>query len=268
MTPSVAIEADTDTSEVIRQREYDADIASTLHNQALIGRILAARGVTQPQELDLTLKALIQPQTLMDFNLAVDLLCDAVQQQQRILIVGDYDADGATSTALASHVLRAVGASVDYLVPNRFEYGYGLSPAIVEVALQRSPDLLLTVDNGIASIEGVKLARSHGVKVVVTDHHLPPEVLPEADAIVNPNRSDCTFPGKCICGVGVIFYVMVGVCRKLQESGYLSREQIPQMADYLDLVALGTVADVVPLDRNNRISVSYTHLTLPTICSV
>jgi single-stranded-DNA-specific exonuclease len=224
-----------------------------LHQQSLIGRILAGRGITEAAEVELGLEALLQPYDLADFEPAVEHLCRAVQQHQRILIVGDYDADGATSTALACHLLRRIGASVDYLVPNRFEYGYGLSPAIVQVALERQPDLILTVDNGIASHRGIEQARAAGVTVVVTDHHLPPEQVPEADAIVNPNRIDCSFASKNICGVGVIFYVMVGLCRALQRCGYLSADRSPRMADYLDLVALGTVADVVPLDRNNRI---------------
>lgn len=239
--------------ETVRRREYDQKTASVLHQQSLIGRILAARGIADAHELELGLDALLPPFALADFDRAVEILSDAVHSGRRILIVGDYDADGATSTALACHVLRTMGAVVDYLVPNRFEYGYGLSPAIVDVAMERSPDLILTVDNGISSHSGVDRAKAAGVTVVVTDHHLPPQRLPSADAIVNPNRTDCSFSSKNLCGVGVVFYVMVGLCRELQRQGYLQTDQIPRMADYLDLVALGTVADVVPLDRNNRI---------------
>ncbi len=220
-----------------------------------MGRILAARGVCDSSELDLRLDSLMMPHHFAGYQQAIDLLCNAIRQSRRILIVGDYDADGATSTALALHILKSIGSDADYLVPNRFEFGYGLSPEIVDVALQRSPDLILTVDNGIASHQGVERAREAGVTVVVTDHHLPSETLPAADAIVNPNRADCQFASKNLCGVGVIFYVMAGVCRQLQNCGFLSSGNAPRMADYLDLVALGTVADVVPLDRNNRVLV-------------
>lgn len=243
------------TTESVRRRPYDEKLAATLHQEALIGRILAGRGVTDAEELKLTLAGLLQPASMKDYDGAIDLLRDVVVGGKKILIVGDYDADGATSTALTCHVLRSVGAEVSYLVPNRFEYGYGLSPAIVAVALQQNPDLILTVDNGVASNSGVQAAKEAGVSVLVTDHHLPPEQLPGADAIVNPNRADCTFPSKNLCGVGVAFYVMAGLCRRLQKDGWLESKdlQMPKMADYLDLVAVGTVADVVPLDRNNRI---------------
>ncbi|MEM7255786.1 MAG: single-stranded-DNA-specific exonuclease RecJ [Pseudomonadota bacterium] len=237
----------------MRRRDFDSKAATALHSKSLIGRILAARGLREESELELRLDALLRPFDMADYDHGVEILCQAVQAGKRILVVGDYDADGATSTALACHALRAMGATAEYLVPNRFEYGYGLSPAIVKVALEKSPDLILTVDNGIASHDGVALARAAGIQVVVTDHHLPGATLPDADAVVNPNRADCAFGSKNLCGVGVIFYVVAGVCRQLQNSGYLSAESAPRMADYLDLVALGTVADVVPLDRNNRI---------------
>ncbi len=240
-------------AEQIRRRQIDAGVASALHQHQLIGKILAGRGLTSDGELELSLKKLILPTRFKGLDKAIDLLTDALQHKKRILVVGDYDADGATSTALATDVLRKLGASVDYLVPNRFEYGYGLSPAIVEVALQMTPDLILTVDNGIASNEGVQAAKNAGLTVVVTDHHLPPETLPQADAIVNPNQPGCEFGSKNLCGVGVIFYVMAGLCRHLQSVQWFNIQPMPQMADYLDLVALGTVADVVPLDHNNRI---------------
>lgn len=244
------MEADT-----IRRREFDQSIASGLHEQELAGRILAGRGVAAADELTLTLEKLLHPTMLKDFETAVELLAEAVTNRKSILIVGDYDADGATSTALALLVLRGADARASYLVPNRFKFGYGLSPAIVEVALREKPDLILTVDNGVASNEGVAAAKAAGVSVVVTDHHLPPAVLPEADAIVNPNRIDCEFAGKNLCGAGVIFYVMTGLCRKLQRDGWYAQRnlEVPRMADFLDLVSVGTVADVVPLDRNNRI---------------
>ncbi len=245
------------TPESIRRRKFDESLVGELHPHALIGRILAGRGVSSADELELRLRHLLQPAALKDFNPAIDLLVSALASDQKILVVGDYDADGATSTALVCDVLRRVGAQVSYLVPNRFEYGYGLSPAIVEVALQRKPDLILTVDNGVASNSGVKAAKDAGVSVLVTDHHLPPEQLPDANAIVNPNRADCKFASKNLCGVGVAFYVMAGLCRRLQADGWFEQRDVemPRMADYLDLVAVGTVADVVPLDQNNRILV-------------
>ena len=244
-------------TDTIRRREFDPRLAKQLHNDPLIGRVLAGRGITRTEETDLQLKHLPQPGSMRDFSKAVELLAAAVTGRKKILIVGDYDADGATSTALACHVLRSVGATVDYLVPSRFKYGYGLSPEIVEVALQKKPQVLLTVDNGIASVNGVDAARKANLSVIVTDHHLPPQQLPAADALVNPNRIDCDFPGKNLCGVGVIFYIMSGLCRALQKAGWLETKKLdmPNMAEYLDLVAVGTVADVVPLDQLNRILV-------------
>lgn len=241
--------------DTVRRREFDQRVATSLHEKPLAGRVLAGRGLKNSNEILLHSRELPVPGSMADFDVAVDLLTDAVRQKKSILIVGDYDADGATSTALACHVLRSCGSDAQYLVPNRFEYGYGLSAKIVSVALQSKPDLILTVDNGIASNEGVAKAVKAGVTVVVTDHHLPPDVLPDAHAIVNPNRTDCSFPSKNICGVGVIFYVMTGLCRRLQKHGWFEEKNldVPNMADYLDLVALGTVADVVPLDKTNRI---------------
>ncbi len=241
----------------VRRRSFDPQIAETLHDKPLAGRVLAARGIQHSKEVVLPSSELPPPDKMADFATAVDLLSQAVQHKQSILIVGDYDADGATSTALAMLVLRACNADANYLVPNRFEYGYGLSAEIVAVALESKPDVILTVDNGIASHEGVAKAVQAGVTVVVTDHHLPPEVLPQAHAMVNPNRNDCVFPSKHLCGVGVIFYVMTGLCRRLQQTAWFESQNLPlpNMASYLDLVALGTVADVVPLDKTNRILV-------------
>lgn len=243
--------------DTVKRRKFNKKVASTLHATPLAGRVLAGRGLQHSDEVQLQSKQLPAPDTFADFDSAVTLLASAITNKQKILIVGDYDADGATSTALATHVLRSISADTDYLVPNRFEYGYGLSAEIVDVALKLNPDLILTVDNGIASNEGVEKAVKAGVKVVVTDHHLPPEVLPVAHAIVNPNRADCNFPSKNVCGVGVIFYVMTGLCRRLQKIGWFEKHNlgVPNMAAYLDLVALGTVADVVPFDRTNRILV-------------
>ena len=184
---------------------------------------------------------------------------DAVVAGAKIIIVGDFDADGATSSALAVLALRAMGLSnVDFLVPNRFEYGYGLTPEIVAVAAAQEPDVIITVDNGISSIDGVRAARELGIAVIVTDHHLPGSELPEADAIVNPNQPGCEFPSKNLAGVGVIFYVMNALRAELRQMGWFAESGIaePNMASFLDLVALGTVADVVPLDHNNRILVS------------
>ncbi|MDE0179103.1 MAG: single-stranded-DNA-specific exonuclease RecJ [Gammaproteobacteria bacterium] len=219
---------------------------------------LAARGVAAISDLDLSLDHLHAPDLLPGVDAAADRLAAAVTGNERILIAGDFDADGATASALCVSALRAMGAGdVDFLVPNRFEYGYGLSPELVEEALKRSPQIIVTVDNGVSSVDGVALARANGVDVVVTDHHLPGEELPAAHAIVNPNLADSAFPSRNLAGVGVAFYVMGAVRRRLRAIRYFGRRAIaePNLADWLDLVALGTVADVVPLDRNNRILV-------------
>ncbi len=223
----------------------------------LLTRLYAARGVQSAVELDKGLARLLPYQQLKGIDGAVDLLVQALQQQQRILIVGDFDADGATASAVGLRGLRLLGAGhVDYLVPNRFEYGYGLTPEIVAVALERQPDLLITVDNGISSVEGVAAANAAGLPVLVTDHHLPGAELPAAAAIVNPNQPGCTFPSKALAGVGVIFYVLLALRARLRELGWFTPSRVePNLAELLDLVALGTVADVVPLDANNRILV-------------
>ncbi|MFJ3469375.1 single-stranded-DNA-specific exonuclease RecJ [Pseudomonas sp. NPDC090203] len=224
----------------------------------LLTRLYAARGVVSQDELDKGLARLIPYQQLKGIDAAVDLLVTALQQRQRILIVGDFDADGATASTVGVLGLRLLGAAhVDYLVPNRFEYGYGLTPEIVGVALERQPDLLMTVDNGISSVEGVAAAKAAGLQVLVTDHHLPGHELPAADAIVNPNQPGCTFPSKALAGVGVMFYVLMALRARLRELGWFEangRAQ-PNLGELLDLVALGSVADVVPLDANNRILV-------------
>ena len=225
----------------------------------LVRRIYSQRPLAALTELELTLSQLIPPARLKGIDAAVGLLEAALKEGERLLIVADFDADGATSCALALTVLRAFGcAHVDYIVPNRFEYGYGLTPEIVELAKGKNPDLIITVDNGISSIEGIESARAAGIKTLVTDHHLPGRELPAADAIVNPNQPGCEFPSKSIAGVGVIFYVMLALRSRLRDSGWFSSKGIPEpnLAEQLDLVALGTVADVVALDHNNRILVS------------
>lgn len=229
---------------------------SSMH--PLLQHIYNARGVAHERELQYQLAHLLKP-NFKGLPEAVSLLADAVVAQAKIIIVGDFDADGATSSALGVLALRAMGlASVDFLVPNRFEYGYGLTPEIVAVAAAQHPDLIITVDNGISSIEGVAAARELGITVIVTDHHLPGAELPDADAIVNPNQLGCEFPSKNLAGVGVIFYVMNALRAELRQMGWFEESGItePNMASFLDLVALGTVADVVPLDHNNRILVA------------
>jgi single-stranded-DNA-specific exonuclease len=223
----------------------------------LLTRLYAARGVQSVAELDKGLARLIPYQQLKGMSGAVDLLVQGLEQGQRMLIVGDFDADGATASTVGMLGLRMLGAAhVDYLVPNRFEYGYGLTPEIVAVALERQPQLLITVDNGISSVEGVAAAKAAGLTVVVTDHHLPGAELPAADAIVNPNQPGCEFPSKALAGVGVMFYVLLALRARLREIGWFTAQRPePNMGELLDLVALGSVADVVPLDANNRILV-------------
>ncbi|WP_298187653.1 single-stranded-DNA-specific exonuclease RecJ [uncultured Pseudomonas sp.] len=223
----------------------------------LLTRLYAARGVQSAAELDKGLARLIPYQQLKGMDAAVDLLVQGLEQGQRMLIVGDFDADGATASTVGVLGLRMLGAAhVDYLVPNRFEYGYGLTPEIVAVALERQPQLLITVDNGISSVEGVAAAKAAGLTVLVTDHHLPGAELPAADAIVNPNQPGCEFPSKALAGVGVMFYVLLALRARLRDMGWFTAQRPePNLGELLDLVALGSVADVVPLDANNRILV-------------
>ncbi len=239
-----------------RSIEQQVQFDEALH--PLLQRIYSSRGVQNTNELQYQLAQLHKP-NFKGLQDAVSILADAVVAQAKIIIVGDFDADGATSSALAVLALRAMGLhSVDFLVPNRFEYGYGLTPEIVAVAAAQQPDVIITVDNGISSIEGVRAARDLGIAVIVTDHHLPGSEIPDADAIVNPNQPGCEFPSKNLAGVGVIFYVMNALRAELRQLGWFAESGIaePNMASFLDLVALGTVADVVPLDHNNRILVS------------
>jgi single-stranded-DNA-specific exonuclease len=223
----------------------------------LLARVYGGRGIRSSEELDLGLARLLPPAALRNAHTAAVLLADAIAAGSKLLIVGDFDADGATSTALAVAVLRQFGAAhVDYLVPNRFDYGYGLTPEIVELAASREPDLIITVDNGISSLEGVAAARALGIATLITDHHLAGRELPAADVIVNPNQPGCEFPSKNLAGVGVIFYVMLALRAELRTRGWFSQRKEPNLGHVTDLVALGTVADVVPLDRNNRILVA------------
>ncbi len=232
----------------IRTRSVPS-LQNSVHHHELLNRLYLSRGITDNSQLDTSLKSMLSFTQLKGIEDAVHLLRQAKDQHWRVLIVGDYDTDGATSTALAMLGLTAMGLQVDYLLPNRFEFGYGLSPEIVELALTYKPDMILTVDNGIASIEGVALARAHGVRVLVTDHHLAAAVLPEADAIVNPNQPECAFPSKSACGCTVMYYVLIALRSALREEGF---EPLPNLGQWLDLVSLATIADVVPLDDNNR----------------
>lgn len=225
----------------------------------LLQRLYANRGVTSREDTELALKGLLPPSALRGVKEAADLLADAIEGEARVVIVGDFDADGATSSALAVSVLRQMGLrEVSFLVPNRFEFGYGLSPEIVALAAEREPDLIVTVDNGISSHAGVATAQGLGISVIITDHHLPGDELPMADVIVNPNQPGCSFPSKSLAGVGVMFYVLTALRAELRDRGWFefSGIEAPNLGDALDLVALGTVADVVPLDRNNRILVA------------
>ena len=224
----------------------------------VLQRVYAARAIESATDLDYSLERMLPPERLGGLAPAVDLLAQAVEAGWRMVVVGDFDADGATSCALCLRALRGMGAAhVDYLVPNRFEYGYGLTPEIVAVAAMRRPDLLITVDNGISSLAGVAAARELGIRVLITDHHLPGASLPPANAIVNPNLYAEGSPGKHLAGVGVAFYVMLALRAELRSRGWFIRRNLaePNLGQLLDLVALGTVADVVPLDHNNRLLV-------------
>ncbi len=236
-----------------RPRRVTPQFNGSVH--PVLQAIFAARGLQHDSELDLALAGLLPPADMLNMERAVALLCACLQAQKRILIVADFDADGATSCALATLCLRELGfRHVDYLVPNRFEFGYGLTPEIVEVARGRQPDLIMTVDNGIASHAGIALARQHAIDVLVTDHHLPASTLPDATCILNPNQPGCGFASKALAGVGVVFYLMTALRAALRKQNWFATQGLrePNMTAYLDLVALGTVADVVPLDGNNR----------------
>ncbi|MCF8178580.1 MAG: single-stranded-DNA-specific exonuclease RecJ [Sulfuritalea sp.] len=222
----------------------------------LLARLYAARGVRDPQELDTRSASLLPPSALKGAAKAATLLADAIAAGSNILIVADYDCDGATGCAVGLRALRMMGAKVDYLVPDRFTLGYGLSLEVAQLAATREPDLVVTVDNGIASVDGVAELKRLGIATLITDHHLPGDELPDADVIVNPNQPGCDFPSKALAGVGVMFYVALALRAELRRRGAYTAHPEPNLAALLDLVALGTVADVVALDRNNRILVA------------
>ncbi|MHC3268050.1 single-stranded-DNA-specific exonuclease RecJ [Salmonella enterica] len=240
----------------LRRREADETAELPADLPPLLRRLYASRGVRSARELERSVKGMLPWQQLSGIDNAVEILYNAFREGIRIIVVGDFDADGATSTALSVLGMRALGCdNISYLVPNRFEDGYGLSPEVVDQAKARGAHLIVTVDNGISSHAGVAHAKTLGIPVIVTDHHLPGDTLPEAEAIINPNLRDCEFPSKSLAGVGVAFYLMLALRTFLRDKGWFDERNIapPNLAELLDLVALGTVADVVPLDANNRI---------------
>lgn len=244
----------------IRRREGGEHDRDAIDAAALLQQLYVARGAAEGQNAAYPLSDMLAPDQLGGIDGAVELLWCALQQQSRILVVGDFDVDGATCTVVALSAMREFGYEhVDYLVPNRFETGYGLTPEIVVMAAQRGAQLIITVDNGISSIEGVAAAMGQGIDVLVTDHHLPGAALPAASAIVNPNQPACDFPSKALAGVGVVFYLMLALRSRLRRENWFQQQGLiePNLATYLDLVALGTVADVVPLDYNNRLLVHH-----------
>ncbi len=239
----------------LHRRPFDAAAAQTLQasgTSPLFARLYAARGITQPTDIEWKLSQLPSPASLKGIDAVCERLVTAIEKRERILIVADYDADGATACAVGLRGLRLMGADISYIVPNRFEFGYGLTPEIVALAAKELPKVIVTVDNGIASVDGVAAARKLGIDVVVTDHHLPGATLPDTPTIVNPNQPGCTFPSKAIAGVGVMFYVLLALRSRLREHGVYTSETQPDLNTLLDLVSLGTVADVVPLDGVNR----------------
>lgn len=240
------------------ERTFSPAIARHLQEEGFcpaMARVLAARGIETVEDLKPDWRAMLAPQKLDGTTNAAKLLADAIEQNKKIMVVADYDCDGATACAVAIRGLRAMGAKVDYIVPDRFIYGYGLTPEIVDLAARHSPEVILTVDNGMASIEGVKRASELGIDVIITDHHLPGQTLPAAQCIVNPNTPGCAFPSKNLAGVGVMFYVLMALRAELRTRGRFNQQTQPKLNALVDLVALGTVADVVKLDRNNRILV-------------
>ena len=240
----------------VKNRSFVDSSFLSLSCSPLLKQLYANRGIRSENELDTSTKSLLPGKQLKGIEQACELLYQALLASQKVIVVGDFDADGATSTALTILALRALGfTNIDYLIPNRFDYGYGLSPEIVDLAIGKGAQLLMTVDNGISSISGIAYAQQKGLKVLVTDHHLPAEQTPVADAIVNPNQAGCHFPSKNLAGVGVAFYVMLALRAFLSDKGCFVNTKAPNLASLLDIVALGTVADVVVLDSNNRILV-------------
>lgn len=239
-------------------RDYSPAIVGHLMDEGFsepLARVLAARGIESGDDLKPDWRAMLPPLSLMGTTAAARILADAIEAGKRIMVIADYDCDGATACAVALLGLREMGATVDYLVPDRFVYGYGLTPEIVELAASKKADLILTVDNGMASIDGVEKAKALGIDVIITDHHLPAEKLPAAACIVNPNTPGCDFPSKNLAGVGVMFYVLMALRAEFRSRGRFDAANQPRLDALVDLVALGTVADVVKLDRNNRILV-------------
>ncbi len=244
----------------ITTRQYNQRDAERLTKNGMhpvLARLYTARGATLDSDLNTDLSSLLAPSGLHQLDLAASFLADAIAQKKKLVIVADYDCDGATACAVGIRGLRMMGANADYIVPNRFEYGYGLTPEIVALTVkEKSPDVIITVDNGIASVDGVAAAKAMGIPVIVTDHHLPGDTLPDAAVIVNPNQPDCSFSSKNLAGVGVIFYVLLALRAEMRRRGIFDQHSQPKLDSLLDLVALGTVADVVRLDGNNRILVA------------
>ena len=236
---------------ILEKQLIEFDIHKTLAS------ILSARAIDSSNDIDYKLEKLIPYCELSFAESAANFILDMILAKKNILIIGDYDADGATASACAIKGLEKFGANVDFLVPNRFEDGYGLSVSIVEKALEKKPDLIITVDNGIASIEGVEKAKAHGVDVVITDHHLPGDALPNANFIINPNQKSCNFPSKNLCGVGVIFYLLIAIKSQAKKRKLSNKNEEPRLSDLLDIVCLGTIADLVKLDFNNRLLVQF-----------
>jgi single-stranded-DNA-specific exonuclease len=239
-------------------REFPATIAQRLQASGCspaMARIFASRGITDSKQLETALSGLLPFDSMKNVTTMARLLADAIAAQKKLMVIADYDADGATACAVAVRGLRGFGAQIDFIVPNRFEYGYGLTPEIVRLAAEENPDILITVDNGIASVDGVAEANRLGMQVLVTDHHLPGDTLPDAACIVNPNQPGCEFPSKNLAGVGVMFYVLLALRAELRARELMTDERGRKLVELLDLVALGTVADVVRLDQNNRILV-------------
>lgn len=242
----------------IVQRQVSAEVTQVLQAAGvspLMSRLFAARGVVDVSQMSTNLSSLLPPQSLTHNQAMAKLLADAIAANKKLLVIGDYDADGATATAVAVKGLQVLGANVGFLVPNRFEYGYGLTPEIVALAALQKPDVIITVDNGIASVDGVQAANVLGIQVLITDHHLPGLETPQAACIINPNQHGCTFASKHLAGVGVMFYCLLGLRAELRERGAFVQKTEPNLTELLDLVALGTVADLVKLDENNRILV-------------